>query len=158
MTRRRTIPAVAALLAAAMLTLTACSGDDVEPKPEADVTAVVQQHADAIAAVAGQQLTNPKVRAGGCTDPSGNVSDSVYTVQGVYNLPAPIAGEKHLDVIARVRDDWKAKGYTITDDRTVAADRGVAAARTPDGYKLDIETGDPRGFAVFVDSPCYERP
>ncbi|WP_232539181.1 hypothetical protein [Actinoplanes sp. SE50] len=147
-----------ALLAAVAFTLSACSGDQVETKPEADVNAAVQKHANAIAAVAGQALQNPKVRAGGCTDPNENVSDSVYTVQGVYTLPAPAAGEKHLDVIAKVRDDWKAKGYTITDDRTVAADRGVAAARTPDGYKLDIETGDPRGFAVFVDSPCYARP
>lgn len=158
MTPPKTIHLTAALLAAVALTLSACSGDDVETKPEADVNTVVQQHADAIAAVAGQALKNPKIRAGGCSSPSGNVSDTVYTVQGVYNLPAPVAGEKHLDVLSRVRSDWQSKGYTITDDRTVAADSGVLAAKTSDGYKLDIETGTAPGFAVFVDSPCYERP
>ncbi|KUL31526.1 hypothetical protein ADL15_21905 [Actinoplanes awajinensis subsp. mycoplanecinus] len=149
---------MAALLAATALTLTACSGDDdMQAKPETDVNAVVQQHADAVAVIAGQALQNPSLTPHGCTGPNGQISDTIYTVQGVYNLPAP-TGEKHLDVIARIRADWKTKGYTITDDRTVAADRGVAAAKTPDGYKLDVETATPDGFAVFVDSPCYERP
>ncbi|WP_311775307.1 hypothetical protein [Actinoplanes octamycinicus] len=146
-----------AAAAATGLALSACSGDDVETKPETAVNAVVQQHAEAIAAIAGQTLQNPNLLSRGCTGRAGETSKSIYTVQGVYNLPAPTA-EGHLDVIARIRADWKAKGYTITDDRTVGPDDGVVAAKTPDGYQLDIERGEPKGFAVFVDSPCYERP
>ncbi|GIE61022.1 hypothetical protein BJY16_007056 [Actinoplanes octamycinicus] len=63
-----------------------------------------------------------------------------------------------LDVLALVRVDWKTKGYTITDDRTLDTDRGVLAGETTDGYKLDIETGTPDGFAVIINSPCFERP
>jgi hypothetical protein len=157
MTPRRTARTVVAVLAATALALSACSGDDVETKPETDVSAVVQQHAEAVAAIAGQALENSSLTPHGCTGPRGQISDTVYTVQGAYNLPAP-TGEKHLDVIARILADWKTRGYMITDDRTVAADRGVAAAKTPDGYKLDVETATPNGLAVFVDSPCYERP
>ncbi|MFI1995055.1 hypothetical protein [Actinoplanes sp. NPDC020271] len=129
----------------------------METKSEADVNAVVQQHAEQIAKVAGQPLENPKLQAGPCTGKLGEDSDTIYSVQGVYNL-APPAGETHLAVIRKVHEDWKSKGYTITDDRTVGTDDGVVAAKTPDGYKLDIEKANPDGFAVFVYSPCYERP
>src|SRR4051794_18425245 len=108
---RRTIGVMAAWLTAAVLVLSACSGGDVETKSESDVTAVVQQHADAIAAIAGQPLENPNIRAGQCTGKSGESSDKIYSVQGVYNL-APPANGSQLDVIARVRADWKAKGHT----------------------------------------------
>jgi hypothetical protein len=147
----------AAWLVAAALTLAACTGGDVQTKSEKDVNSMVQQHADGVAAAAHQTLRNPSLLARGCTGRAGEISKSVFTVQGVYNLPAP-TGETHLDVISRVRADWKSKGYEITDDRTVDTDAGVLAAKTPDGYKVDIEVGVPRGFAVFVDSPCYERP
>jgi hypothetical protein len=157
MTRRITTGMVAAWLTAAALTLSACSGDNVETRSEADVNAVVQQHADAVATIAGDALENPKVRSGVCSDPAGKDSDTVYSVQGVYNLAPPKIGT-HLNVLARVRTDWKNKGYTITDDRTVSADRGILSGETADGYKLDIETATPDGFAVFINSPCYERP
>ena len=78
-------------------------------------------------------------------------------MQGVYNLAPPTSGT-HLDVLARVRADGKTKGYTITDDRTASTDRGVLSGEAADGYKLDVETATPDGFAVFINSPCYERP
>ncbi|BCY09474.1 hypothetical protein [Actinoplanes sp. L3-i22] len=157
MTRPTTSRMAAVWMAAAALTLAACLGGDVETKSEKDVNTEVQQHADGVAAVAHQALQNPSLLSRGCTGRAGEISKSVFTVQGVYNLPAPTS-ETHLELISRVRADWTSKGYEITDDRTVDTDRGVLAAKTPDGYKLDIETGEPSGFAVFVDSPCFERP
>ncbi|WP_043510855.1 MULTISPECIES: hypothetical protein [unclassified Actinoplanes] len=129
----------------------------METKSEKDVNSAVQQHADNITKVAAKPLEDPKMRSGPCTDPMGRDSDTVYTVQGVYNLAPPATGT-HLDILAKVRTDWTSKGYTITDDRTVAADRGVLAAKTKDGYNLDIETATPDGFAIIIHSPCFERP
>ncbi|BCY13215.1 hypothetical protein L3i22_083030 [Actinoplanes sp. L3-i22] len=144
-------------MTAVVSALSACSGIAVEAKPESDVNAAVQKHADAIAALAGKALENPKMLAGPCSDPFGRDSDEVYSVQGVYNLAPPDTGTQ-LDVLSRVRTDWKDKGYTVTDDRTVAADQGVLSGETRDGYNLDIETASPDGFAVIINSPCFERP
>ncbi|KUL25856.1 hypothetical protein [Actinoplanes awajinensis] len=126
-------------------------------KAESDVNAAIQQYAEAMASTAGAVLENPKFQGGPCSDPTGRDSDTVYSVQGVFNLPPPASGT-HLAVIDRIRTDWKANGYTITDDRTVGADNAVLAAETPDGYKLDIENASPDGFAVIINSPCYGRP
>ncbi|GAA1650382.1 hypothetical protein [Actinoplanes couchii] len=50
------------------------------------------------------------------------------------------------------------KGYTITDDRETGRDAGVLAAKTSDGFALDLESTSGQGFAVIIHSACFERP
>ncbi|MBO3741500.1 hypothetical protein [Actinoplanes flavus] len=155
MRNRRTRAAGFALTA--LLTLTACSGEDMETKSEADATALVQQHADAIAGLVGTSLRNPETGPLPCTGKLGESSRSVYAIQGVYNIDAP-DGEQPRAVITRVRTDWTAKGYTITDDRELGTYDAVLTAKTPDGYSLDLETVSPEAFAMILHSPCFRRP
>ncbi|WP_203824816.1 hypothetical protein [Actinoplanes palleronii] len=157
MTVHRTSRAAALLLAASALILSGCSGDDVESKSENDVNAQIQQHAETIASLVGNPLFNPSLSASGCTGRGGETSDKIFTVQGVYNVNPP-RKDQHLASLGKVKAEWKAKGYTITDDRTVGPDDGVVAAKTPDGYDLDIERALPDGFVILIHSPCYERP
>jgi len=52
-------------------------------------------------------------------------------VLGTYQIP--LAEEKHIETLARVRDEWRAKGWTITDDRTLpdARVRHLLGQRAP---------------------------
>ncbi|GAA4609910.1 hypothetical protein GCM10023107_94100 [Actinoplanes octamycinicus] len=129
----------------------------MEPKSEADVNALVQQHAEHMAALVGMPLLDAKLSSSNCTGRLGETSDKVFTVQGTYNLDPP-QKDQHLAPLDKVKADWTAKGYTITDDRKVGPDDGVVAAKTPDGFNLDIERAIPDGFAILIHSPCYERP
>ena len=156
MKAQKTIIAVMLAITTA-LTATACQGDDVQTKPETDVIALVQQHADAIAAIAGTPLTNPATNASGCKGKLGETSDTIYSVQGVYNLAVP-ADSRRRDTLAKVRADWQAKGYTITDDRETGADGGVLTATTADGFSVDLESTTGTGLAVIIHSPCFQRP
>ncbi|BCY08900.1 hypothetical protein [Actinoplanes sp. L3-i22] len=157
MTIRSKVRSAALVLAASTLFLSSCSGDDVQTKSENDVNAQVQKHAETIASLVGNPLVNPSLSARRCTGRGDESSDKIFTVQGAYNVDPP-QKDQHLASLARVKADWVAKGYTITDDRTVGTDDGVVAAKTPDGYDLDIERAIPDGFAVLIHSPCFERP
>ena len=156
MKARKTIIAVMLGITTA-LTVTACQGDDVQTKPETDVTALVRQHADAIAAVVGSPLTNPATNASGCKGKLGETSDTIYSVQGVFNLAVP-ADTRRRDTIAKVRADWQTKGYTITNDRETGTDGGVLTAKTADGFSVDVESTTGTGLAVIIHSPCFQRP
>ncbi|GAA4609914.1 hypothetical protein BJY16_007577 [Actinoplanes octamycinicus] len=129
----------------------------METKSEADVNALVQQHAEQMATTVGMPLFNAKLNASPCTGRLGEDSDTIFTVQGAYNVVPP-QKDQHLASLDKVKADWTAKGYTITDDRTVGPDDGVVAAKTPDGFNLDIERANPSGFVILIHSPCYERP
>ncbi|WP_285556122.1 hypothetical protein [Actinoplanes regularis] len=154
---RSKVRAAVLLVAASTLLLSGCSGGDVETKSENDVNAQVKKHAESIASLVGNPLVNPSLSSSRCTGRGGESSDKIFTVQGAYNVDPP-QKDQHLASLDRVKADWKAKGYTITDDRTVGPDDGVVAARTPDGYDLDIERAIPDGFAILIHSPCFERP
>ncbi|BEL05268.1 hypothetical protein Q0Z83_034590 [Actinoplanes sichuanensis] len=144
----RPVPA----LLAGLLLLTACSGEFVESKSEADTTALVQQHADALAGVVGEPLRDPATGPMPCSG-----TRDGYAVQGAYNIDVP-DGEEPRATLGRVRSDWTAKGYEITDDREIGAYEGVLAAKTEDGFSLDIETVSRDAFAVLLHSPCFARP
>jgi hypothetical protein len=148
---------LAGLAAAVVLTVTACSGEFVETKSEADTTALVQQHADALAALVGTPLRNPATGPMPCTGKQGEGDRSVYAIQGAYNIDAP-DGEQARATIARVRADWTAKGYEITDDREIGDYEAVLSAKTKDGFSLDIETVSRDAFAALLYSPCFTRP
>ncbi|GAA2698805.1 hypothetical protein Apa02nite_050050 [Actinoplanes palleronii] len=82
------------MLAATAFTLSACSGDDdIQAKPETDVNAVVQQHADAVAKVAGQALQNPSLTPHGCTGPvlRQALSSSLSGLGADESFPKPLS-------------------------------------------------------------------
>ncbi len=148
---------VIACLTLAALTLTGCTGANVETKTEADATTLVQQRAEQIATLIGSPLEEPATNAAGCTGKLGETSDNVFSVQGAYQIPVPT--EQQLTTLARLRDAWKANGYTITDDRTVGTTEGVLAAKTRDGYDMSVEsTRPPTAFALLIHSPCFRFP
>jgi hypothetical protein len=152
----------------AAVTLTACTtitGANVDTKTEADATTAVQQYADQVADVAGSSLIDPATTASPCTGTGtgtgtgklGEADRDVFTMQGAYQIALPV--EKHIDTISRLRDMWKANGYSITDDRTVGGNRGVIAAKTGDGFSFTVQsTTPPTMVAVLVHSPCYKSP
>ncbi|WP_043510849.1 MULTISPECIES: hypothetical protein [unclassified Actinoplanes] len=129
----------------------------MDKKSEADVNAVVQQHAEQIATAVGMPLFNPKLSSGECTGRAGESSEKIFTIQGVYNLNPP-QKDQHLASLGKIKAEWKAKNFRITDDRTVGPDDGLVAAETPDGYKLEVDRAIPDGFVILIHSPCYEKP
>jgi hypothetical protein len=149
------------IAASAVVLLAACTsitGADVESKSETDAIAVVQQRADQVAQVIGAALTNPSNRPGPCSGKLGETDSDIFAVQGAYNIDQPV--EKHVETFTKLRDRWKADGYTITADRTFGVDgSGVITAKSPDGFSFNVEsTSPPTGFAVLVHSPCYKSP
>jgi hypothetical protein len=135
---------------------TTITGADVQSKSEADAITVVQQRADALAQVIGAALINPSNQPGPCSGKLGETDRDIFAVQGAYNVDLPV--EKHSDALARLRDQWKADGYTITDDRAIGS-AGVIAAKAPDGFSFTVQsTTPPTGFAVLVHSPCFKSP
>jgi hypothetical protein len=157
MTSIWTRAAVAAVAAAALTACTSSTGADVESKSEADATAAVQQHADRIAGVLGSPLLNPSTNPGPCSGQRGETGRDIFAVQGAYQVTMPV--EKHTGTLARLRDLWKADGYTITDDRSFGDGAGVLAARSPEGYSVNVEsTSPPSALALLVHSPCFRSP
>ncbi|GGN85455.1 hypothetical protein GCM10010112_65910 [Actinoplanes lobatus] len=148
---------IGVLAVALLLSVTACSGEFVESKSEADTTALVQQHADAIAKTIGMPLRNAETGPAPCTGKLGESSSDVYSILGTYNVDVP-AGENRQVTADRVRAEWAAQGYTVTDDRKIGTDQAVLTADTGDGFNLDVESTSGSGLAVFVHSPCFTRP
>ncbi|WP_083449347.1 hypothetical protein [Actinoplanes rectilineatus] len=159
MTVRARVAAVAAVavVVVVLTSIVLLRGSAVETKSESEATRLVQEHAEAIATLVGMPLRDPSIGPYPCTGRFGETGDDVVSYRGVYNIDPPTSGT-HLQMLERLRADWVAKGYTLTDDRTVGADRGVLTATSTDGFNLDMETASPDGFAVFVHSPCFERP
>ncbi|MEV4641326.1 hypothetical protein AB0J80_28685 [Actinoplanes sp. NPDC049548] len=158
MTRPSLIRA-ALTVTAACLALTACTstGADVETKTEADAKAAVQQYADQLAGAIGGGLLNVGVNASPCTGKFGETDSDVYTVSGVYQVPLP--AERHHDTMDKLKNLWTANGWKITDDRRFEGTDGVIAAKTSDGYALNVEsTTSGQNVAVMVSSPCFKSP
>ncbi|MET3425679.1 hypothetical protein BJ973_004891 [Actinoplanes tereljensis] len=129
----------------------------METKSIDDAKAVVQAKAEGIAGQIGGALTNPALNDAPCTGKRGESGgDEVYFIQGGYQIALPAA--EHVATAAKLRDQWKAAGWTITDDRTVGS-AAILAATTPDEFRVDLEsTVPPSALALLVYSPCYGRP
>ncbi|MEV1286337.1 hypothetical protein [Micromonospora sp. NPDC049679] len=155
---------VTAMLCALLLAGAACTGnkgkgDDVDIRSEADVTRQVQQYAEQTATAVGSTLTNAAASSAPCEGRAGELSEDIYYVQGTYQLP--LAPDKHLATLARIRDQWRGQGYTITEDRTFPdSAEGTVAAKTPtDGYRISLEsTSPPTMLALLIHSDCYRSP
>jgi hypothetical protein len=125
----------------------------VQTKTKADAQAAVQERAEQIATQVGSALVNPKLSPSPCTGRKGESGGDVYSMQGAYQIMLPEA--QHVPTAAKVRDAWKAAGWTITDDRTIGTSV-VLTAKTPDDYSVDLEsTAPPQAVALIIRTPCY---
>ena len=155
----RVVARVTALVA--VLALAGCSfgkGDDVDTRTVAEVKQSVQEWADQVVTLIGDTSINtPSANDASCTGRAGESDRSIFYVQGGYSLP--IAEEDQLATLARLREHWKAQGWTITDDRTFNDSSGTLTVKTPDGYSLDLSsTIPPIAFSLIIVSPCYKSP
>ncbi|WP_130507947.1 hypothetical protein [Krasilnikovia cinnamomea] len=130
----------------------------MDTKTEADVNAIVRQYAEDIRSTIGGQFTKQGESSMACTGKLGETSDDVYSVQGAYQIT--LAPEKQLPTLAQFREQWKAKGWKITEDETFGENRGKLSASTgDDGYELNLTTAKtPEWLAVLIYSPCYKSP
>ncbi len=156
MIRRRTTHAVTWLTASAIM-LAGCTGANVDEKTETEAKALVQQYADQVSALIGSRLEEPTLSSSACSGKGGESDRQIFSIQGAYQIAVPT--EQQTATFNRVRDAWKANGYTITDDRTIKTNDGVLAAKTPDGVDIDIETTrPPTAVALLIHSPCFKSP
>jgi hypothetical protein len=142
---------------AAALTIAACTNarprNQVETKTEADVKAVVQSQADTTAKLVGAALQSPKVKPAACLTRTGKPGEA-SVVQGTYSIALP--EDQHVSAAAKVRESWKAAGWTITKDETTGKAVEVAAT-TPAKYTIRLSTTQPAiALSLFVQSPCYK--
>jgi hypothetical protein len=152
---------VTAVLCTLLLAVGGCTGikgkgDDVQIRSEADVTRQVQQYAEQTATAVGSTLTNGAASSAPCEGRAGELSEDIYYVQGTYQLP--LAPEKQLATLARMRDQWRGQGYTITEDRTFPdSAEGTLTAKNPtDGYSIRLtSTRPPTALALLIHSDCY---
>ena len=143
---------------AAALTLAGCTGGTVETKTEDDAKQLVKQHSEQVAGLIGTTAFSQNTESPGpCEGKLGETNRDIFSVQGAYMLPVEPA--KQLDTLARIREAWKADGFTIAEDRVIAQNRGVLRATTPDGFSLRLlSTPTPTSLGILIHSPCYKSP
>ncbi|MEU8387922.1 hypothetical protein [Micromonospora sp. NPDC048842] len=96
---------------------------------EADITRRVNEYAGQVAAATGSTLANPAASSAPC------------------------------ETLARLRDQWRSQGWTITEDRTFpnGSEGTITATTTPDDYSLTVSgTREPTALLLLVHSACYK--
>lgn len=152
---------VIAIGLAAVLALAACASaerprDSVPTRSKAEVGADVQAQADEIGKLVGVPLQNAKVSPALCVYRKGNTGDGdVFVMQGSYQIALPEG--QHVSTGTKVRDAWKAAGWTITED-TAEAKTMELAATTPAKFTVRLgSTTPPNALLVLVQSPCFRE-
>jgi glutamine cyclotransferase len=146
----------------ALVALTAVAGctdgGAVDTKTEADVNVIVRQYAEDIRAATGGEYTKQGETALACTGKLGETGDDVFGVQGAYQIS--LSPDRQLPTLAQLREQWKAKGWQITEDETIATNRGKLAATTGEnGFTLTLTTAKtPEWLGILIHSPCYRSP
>lgn len=142
----------------AVLGIAACSNPanqagSVPTRSQKDVRAEVQAQADQIAKLVGAPLENPKVNPAFCVYRTGTGDHSVIVMQGTYDIALPAGRQAGAGV--RVRDAWKAAGWTITEDATQDKTMELAGT-TPAKFTVRLgSTTPPNALIVLVQSPCF---
>ena len=151
---------VAAVAALVMTLVAACTmwGDDMETKTEQEAKALVQQRAEQVTELIG--AGQPKfigLDPTTCTGRFGEEDRRIFSVQGTYRLP--LEASRQIEVLARVKEHWKAQGYTIPEDRTIDAISGILSATAADGYDFSLITaGGSTALGYIINSPCFTSP
>lgn len=132
--------------------------DNVQTIVEADTKKAVDQYARHVAEVAGAELTRYETNSAPCTGRLGENSTDVYTTQGSGQIFVPQT--RHAGILAELREQWKAQGYTVETDRRMPAETGnELAVRTPDGFRIRlIDTEPPVALSLLINSPCRRSP
>lgn len=143
----------------AMLLVAGCGdeGTTVEAKPRAEVETTVRAQADAVAATAGVALQGWRANSAPCDTPDGNIADD-----GRWNLTGfaaiPLAADQHVATLRKLKEQWQAGGWRISDDRTLPDGvRGSLSGVAPGtGLSVSITSSDPpKQLALIIASPCY---
>ncbi|MEH0973324.1 hypothetical protein V6U77_19570 [Micromonospora sp. CPCC 205546] len=168
MTLRRRAPRWPAVaLAAVLLLSTACAGGDsgsstgkddpLQTKAIAEVSALAEARARAVATTAGVGLDDWRTNTSPCQGRRGEIADDGrWTLSGFAGLPVPPADQ--IPTLRRIRDMWQQQGYEVTEDRTFAdGTRGALSMRDPDtGITISLTTTASRDrVALILASDCY---
>lgn len=149
-----------ALGLAAVLAIAACGGKEApkDPTPthtKAEVKAQVQAQADNLAKLVGQPLQSPKIDPALCIFKKKKNDGSVVVMQGTYSIALP--AEQHAAMGAKIRDSWKAAGYTITKDSITDKSVSELVATTPDKFTLRLSSSEPpKAFVILIQSSCFK--
>jgi hypothetical protein len=69
-----------------------------------------------------------------------------------------VPGPEQLPLIERVREGWKARGYTINSQRAISAEQGDVRATNPsDGASLLLTSGEVPAMLLLIHTGCYQR-
>jgi hypothetical protein len=146
------------LVAVGCLT-TACTEREADMAPMDDATAeqIVERYArEALEFSGWSGFSEHSVAPGPCVGRQGEDSDTIYSMQGAYQLLVP--GTDQLPLIDRVREGWQARGYTITAQRTLSAEQGDVRATNPDdGASLVLTSGEIPAMLLLIHTGCYQR-
>jgi len=154
-----------AVLAAAAIFLSACTGDDpadketpLPVKTKAEIEQMIRADADAIAAATDGVLENYRTNSAPCDTADGGFSrDGTWKLTGF--AVALLAGDQHIAALRTLHDRWRSDGWTITEDRTLPDGiRGALSGRNPaTGVTISVTSSDPpKQLAIIIASPCYQ--
>ena len=157
----RTLRLTAVSMLAALTFIAACTEKDayVEAQDPAIARQIVDQYARVTLAATGQdKFSQGGIASMPCEGRQGELSDRIYTMYGVYQLLVP--ADEQLAMLDRVRDAWKAQGYTITSQRTYPPGaRGEVNATNPkDGALFSLSSGQPPSMSLSINTKCHRRP
>ena len=150
----------AALLALTILTTTACTESEAPMASMTDTAAqqIVERYAEEALDLSGWSgFSEQRLSPGPCVGRQGEHSDTIYAMQGTYQLMVPLPQQAAM--LQRVKAGWAAAGYTITGDRTFPDDSGgeVKATNPADGAQLRLTSGEPPAMRLLIHSGCYQR-
>lgn len=153
-------------LAVVLILVTGCTGgnttepgkdDPLQTKATAEVTALAEARARAVATSAGVPLENWRTSTAPCVGRGGEIADDGrWTLNGFAGLLVSAADQ--LATLHRIRDMWRQQGYEITEDRVFAdGTRGAVSVRDPEtSISISLTTTPSRErIALILASGCY---
>jgi hypothetical protein len=153
---------VSALTVAGTAT-TGCGSDNQEYKNVPVITEDVTKrtmdgYAQEIATAIGSQLTNYDANSESCSDSSDKMSQYVYST--IANGQIFVPQERHAALLAQLRQQWQARGFTVDLDVQASGKRDAElVVYSPDRFRIRlIETTPPTAFALMISSPCRKSP
>ncbi|MER7335218.1 MULTISPECIES: hypothetical protein [unclassified Micromonospora] len=129
----------------------------MQTKAIAEVTALAEEHAQAVAAAVGGSLGDWQTNTSPCLGRRGEIAeDGRWTLKGFAGLP--VAPADQLTTLQRVRDMWRQRGYEITEDRTFDDGTGGAVSMRDQetAITISLTTSKRRdSIALILASGCY---
>ncbi len=157
----------ATALTAVLILTTSCTGSDLDASPRkddplqtkavAEVKALTESRAQAVATTAGVPLDNWRTNTSPCVGQGGEIADDGrWKLSGFARMP--VAPADQITTLHRIRDMWRQQGYKVTRDRTFDdGTGGNVSMRDPEtAVTMSLATNTNRdGIALVVASGCY---